>query len=308
MLTFEIINSSVIEFDVVIEVPANNVIEKINVLSQLPEGLTYAKTPGPKIRLEGTTTWIENAIVDNSTDVQLDEDASYLPSQLNLLLIGPVANPAADSKYELRIPAVVYDKSKLIDKEIINTVSMSSDFKNYISENIPIQFFDATLDLYASMKLHRATELPIDGTLTFCFKMLNSLAETDDKWYYEITVPITEDFPFDYPFKAYLHKTYDPLNFATDYTIRLNLRKQAYTIKIPHQNQYKDKIIFIEIPYTLNPSSNPSALYPYSIYHECTLELFNTDQILLLPISYACHQIKILAPLPKLKFNSITLK
>lgn len=306
MLTFEIINSSIIEFDVVIEVPANNVIEKINVLNTLPEGLTYARTPGAKIKFEGTDTWIDDVIVDNSTDAQMEKDSPFIPSQINLLLIKSITNPATDSKFELRIPALVYDKSKLISKDITNTLSLSSDLKNYESKDIPIQFVEANLNLYSSMDLYRADDLPLEGNLNFCFQMLNSLVKSDNDWFYEITIPITEELILNYPFKVYIHKPYAPLIFATDYTIRLNINQEVYRIKIPHKNQYKDKSIFIEVPYTLHNSTNNS--YPYSIQYECSLELSNTDSTLLLPISYACHQIKMLEPRPNIKLISTRLK
>lgn len=307
IMTLEIINSSIIELNISLNIPANNIIEQIHIIATLPAGLTYAKNIGTTIKKTNESEWKKDGIIDKSSDVELDETQIINHSQINLILDQSLSRQNMDTNLELHLPVAVYDADLLIKVPTLDIeVKLSSDLKTYSSEFIPLQFKFPILDLYGHCDTYIEKDLPVEGKFKFYFQTLNSLAPTSDSWTYQLIIYPIEEIKLNYPFSAFISKTFKPLKITTT----IDYVEYAYIITIPHQNEQKGEPIFIEIPYLLNTSVTTHASLPVLFNQEAELHFYKTTTEIKDLSSTACSQIKILETPPTylIKINAITLK
>lgn len=306
-MLLEIIDSSIIELELSLQIPANNVLQQIHLIATLPAGLTYAKSIGATAKKPDEMEWKKDGIIDKSFDVELEKNHLINHSQIDLILDQSISRPIVDTDLDVCLPVAVYDADLLIEIGTLEIeVKLSSDFKTYSSEFIPLQLKKPLLDLYGHSQAFFENNLPIIGQLKFCFQTLNCLAPISTDWTYQLIVHPIDEIKLNYPFTAYISKTFNSLTITTT----LDYVELAYTTTIPHQNEQKGDFIFIEIPYSFNPSITTNQNSPLLLNQEAELHFYNGIEQIKDFTSTGHSQIKILETPPtyKVKFHAIIPK
>ncbi|HAX73526.1 MAG TPA: hypothetical protein DCY20_08375 [Firmicutes bacterium] len=316
MTVIEIMDQFIINFEFSFQIPANNILEHLVFETTLPEGLTYAKNPGAKIKHDEMLGWMKATMEDYSTDA--NTSPLFIPSRIHLEFKGSFLKPDDQTYLTLAVPLLVYDAEKLLQPFTNTNITVTLSQKHLygqpillVENELPLVFKPARLKLLtSSLQLYnnditkpQVIDIGIPLLHTLNIDKIEFLDDIYSVFQYVLKVKLPDDVLITEPFRVLSNYPTMYLKPNLDYTIEKSVMANEYTITLNSVDSLNGKTVLIEIPFRFI-RKYPDDQLP-KIFH-CDVELLLLDGIQAKVIANTKGQLSyyILPSLPTVKIIS----